>query len=268
MKKGLVVFSFTEVAVLRLIIASISLLPFLYFAFKKVKKHHFFPLIITGFLGSAFPAFLFTKAQTVLDSSTVGMLNSLTPFFTLLVIVFLGKYRLSKLNLFGIFLGLVGTFFLVFEEFSILGFNNYNVFYVIIATFFYAISINIIKYCLYDLESIFICAFSFLFCAIPFIPFLIKSDIMSKVGTDLGFQALIYVTLLAVVGTSFAVALFNYLIKRSSPIFASSVTYLIPIVAIIWGFLDGEEILFHHVFGILIILTGVYLVNKKHTNYL
>ena len=81
MKKGLEVYSYTEVAALRLVIAFISLSPFIFFAIKEIKKRHWIPVFIVGIFGNMLPAFLFTKAQTVLESSLTGMLNSFTPFF-------------------------------------------------------------------------------------------------------------------------------------------------------------------------------------------
>jgi len=134
---------------------------------------------------------------------------------------------------------------------------------VVLATLFYAISVNVIRKYLADLDAISISALAFLFIGPASGIYVFSSDFMPFLNTDRGISALLYIAILAVIGTSLAVVIFNKLIKDSSAIFASSVTYLIPIVAIFWGVLDGENILFWHIFGTAIILCGVYLVNKK-----
>lgn len=266
MKKGLEIYSYTEVAALRLLIAFISLSPFIFFAIKETKKRHWIPVFIVGIFGNMFPAFLFTKAQTVLESSLTGMLNSFTPFFTLLIVILFFNYRASQLNILGLIVGLLGVILLAFGDFSLQTIISFNIFYVILATFFYAVSINVIKYYLFDLDAIHISALAFLFCGPPMIPYLLGTEFLSLATTDVGFEALIYVIILAIIGTSIAIILFNYLLKRSSSIFAASVTYLIPIVAIFWGLIDGEKILIEYMIGVCMILLGVYLVNKEPFN--
>tara|TARA_B110000263_G_scaffold938_1_gene776 strand:+ start:4032 stop:4904 length:873 start_codon:yes stop_codon:yes gene_type:complete len=266
MKRGLEVYSYTQVAALRLFIAFLSLLPFIFRAFKKVAKKHWGPIIITAFLGNGIPAFLFTKAQTHLDSSFVGILNSLTPLFTLLLAIYFFKSRPTKTNILGIIIGLTGAFMLSSSNLDGVFAINFYTILVVLATLFYAISVNVIRKYLADLDAISISALAFLFIGPASGIYVFSSDFMPFLNTDRGISALLYIAILAVIGTSLAVVIFNKLIKDSSAIFASSVTYLIPIVAIFWGVLDGENILFSHIFGAVIILCGVYLVNKKRAS--
>jgi len=263
MKRGLEVFSYTQVAALRLFIAFISLLPFVFRAFKKVDKKHWIPIIITAFVGNGIPAFLFTKAQTNLDSSFVGMLNSLTPLFTLLLGIYFFKSHPSKINILGIIIGLSGAFILSYSNFDGESTINFYTLLVILATVFYAISVNVIRKFLGDLDAISISALAFLFIGPASGIYVFSTDFMPLLNTDGAIVALLYIAILAIIGTSLAVVIFNKLIKDSSAIFATSVTYLIPIVAIFWGLFDGENILFSHIIGAMIILCGVYLVNKK-----
>jgi len=266
MKRGLEVYSYTQVAALRLFIAFLSLFPFVFLAFKKVAKQHWFPIIITAFLGNGIPAFLFTKAQTNLDSSFVGILNSLTPLFTLLLGIYFFKSRPTKINILGIIIGLSGAFIISISTFGSVITINFYTLLVVLATFFYAISVNVIRKYLADLDAISISALAFLFVGPASGIYVFSSNFIPLLNTDGGIRALLYIAILAVIGTSLAVVIFNKLIKDSSAIFASSVTYLIPIVAIFWGVLDGENILFSHIFGAVIILCGVYLVNKKRAS--
>ena len=266
MKKGLLVFSDVQVAALRLFIAFLSLVPFLFRAFKKVSKKHIFPIVIMAFFGNGIPAFLFTKAQTQLDSSLVGILNSLVPLFTLLLGIYFFKSRPSKTNIAGVVLGLFGAVFLtLFSMGGGVEINNY-VLLVVLATVMYAVSINVIKKYLQDIDALSITALAFSIIGPLSAFYIFNADFLTLAKTDQGVEALLYIALLAVVGTSSAVVIFNKLISRSSAIFASSVTYLIPIIAILWGAFDGEIITMHHILAVAIILSGVYLVNKKKPN--
>ena len=264
MKRGLEVFDFMEVAALRIVIAFVSLIPFLPQAFKLVKPKHYFPIVISAFLGNGIPAFLFTKAQTELDSSLVGTLNGIVPLFTLILGVYFFSAKPSKANILGIFMGLLGIVFLAFSTLKDgFAFNGY-IFLVVLATIFYATSINVIKKYLQDLNPASIAALAFLIIGPIAAVYLFNTSFLYQLQTHPdGYKALGYIALLSVLGTSMAAIIFNRLLNRSSAIFTSSITYLIPIVAIFWGVLDGEIITGYHVLGSVIILSGVYLVNKK-----
>ncbi len=264
MKRGLEVFDFMEVAALRIVIAFVSLTPFLPQAFKFVKPKHYFPIVISALLGNGIPAFLFTKAQTELDSSLVGTLNGIVPLFTLILGVYFFSAKPSKANILGIFMGLLGIVFLAFSTLKDgFAFNGY-IFLVVLATIFYATSINVIKKYLQDLNPASIAALAFLIIGPIAAVYLFNTSFLYQLQTHPdGYKALGYIALLSVLGTSMAAIIFNRLLNRSSAIFTSSITYLIPIVAIFWGVLDGEIITSYHVLGSVIILSGVYLVNKK-----
>ena len=265
MKRGLEEYTDMQVAALRLFIAFISLTPFLYPALKKLKKKYIIPLLITGLIGNGIPAFLFTKAQTTLESSFVGILNSLTPIFTLFLGIYFFKIKPSILNIIGVLLGFLGAILLYFSEISNLHTINISVLLVVIACLFYGTSVNVIRKYLGEMNPIDISAIAFLYVG-PFAGYYVFStDFVEIASTENGLYSLGYITILAVLGTSFSVILFNKLIKDTSAIFAASVTYLIPIVAILWGILENEPIKYEYYVGICIILCGVYLVNKKKT---
>ena len=265
MKRGLEEYTDMQVAALRIFIAFISLVPFLYKALKKLKKKHTIPLFITGVIGNGVPAFLFTKAQTTLESSFVGMLNSLTPIFTLFLGIYFFKIKPSTLNIAGVLLGFLGAILLYFSEMSNLHTINFSVLLVVVACLFYGVSVNVIRKYLAEMNPIDISAMAFLYVG-PFAGYYVFStDFVEIASTKNGLSSLGYVTILAILGTSFSVVLFNKLIKDTSAIFAASVTYLIPIVAILWGVLENEPIKYEHYIGVCIILCGVYLVNKKKT---
>ena len=263
MKKALVVYSDYQVAALRLFFAFLVLIPFLFKSINNIKRDHIFPFFLVGFLGNGIPAFLFAKSQLILQSSFIGILNSLTPIFTLLFgLCFFGmKGRLT--NIIGIIIGFFGAYFLYSDQINYSVTFQLEILLVVIATICYAFSINIIRTYLKNVDSITITSVSFLFIGPPSLIYLYSTDVLNVMTDEGGFLALFYIIILAVLGTAFAVILFNELIKRTSAIFASSVTYIIPIIAILWGVIDKEKVTITYLLGVVIILCAVYLVNQK-----
>jgi len=265
-KRGLVVFSAGEVGALRIITAALFLSPVAFSKLKSLNKPHFSLLFVVGLVGSFLPAFLFAKAQTQIDSAIAGVLNALTPFFVMLIGVIVFKQSLFRNVIIGITIGLLGTVFLVMAgSGGSIGMLNFYAFFIVVATLCYGISVNLIKYRISDLKAMTITSVSMLLVA-PFalIYLFTATDFVNKMSThSYAMSSLGYITLLGVLGTAIALVLFNHLIKITSPVFSSSVTYLIPIVAIVWGLIDGEVLLAGHYIGMAAIVGGVYLVNKK-----
>ena len=233
-----------------------------------------------GSFGNLIPAFLFTKAETGITSSLAGMLNALTPVFAIIVGFTLFRMKVKWNQIAGVAIGFIGALCLVvFDVNSEEGTNNiWFAIMVAIATLCYAISVNSIKKYLSDLNSITATVWSFTIIGIitliaPFIIDLflpsneqmnIWPGIFQRLATSPeALKSLGYVSILAIVGSAISVILFNVLIKISNPVFAASCTYLIPIVAIFWGIFDGEKIVWQQVLAIVVILGGIWLINKK-----
>lgn len=265
-KKSLLTFSAAEVGTLRMFIAFLGLLPFALSAIHKIERKKLPILFLVGFVGSLLPAILFAIAQTQLESAITGVINAMTPVFVLLIgLVFFGN-RIKVINIAGIAIGFIGCSFIMLGEayFDLSGVNLYALF-VIGATVMYGISVNLIKNYLSEIRSLHITAISFtLVSPISLGYLLLATDFLDKVSTEPSFlSGLVYISTLALVGTAMALVIFNKLVKTASPIFASSVTYVIPIVAIGWGLIDGEVLNIYQLMGIGIVLAGVYLANKK-----
>lgn len=265
-KRGLDAFDPGEVGALRMLSAGIVLLPFAITKMKYVKGANWGFLFMVGFIGSFIPAFLFAKAETQLDSALAGVLNALTPLFVLLVgaIFYVQKFRKSQFL--GIFIGFAGTAVLVVAGSwsSLANLNAYGLF-ILIATLCYGINVNVIKFNVKGLNAMTVTSVS-LGMVTPFALayILLFSDVPHQLATqEIARRSLFFIALLGIMSTAVAMALFNKLIQIASPIFTSSVTYLIPIVAILWGLWDGEVLLPGHYLGMLGVLTGVYLTNRK-----
>lgn len=264
MKRGLLVFSHTQVAALRISIAFLALVPVAWKYLIKIPKDKWLAMAVVGIVGNGIPAFLFTKAQTHIDSSLAGILNALVPLFTILIGFIFFNVRLKMLNYLGVFIGFIGATLLV-NPFDVeLGDQWVYALYVVLATLCYGISLNVIKHFLKDYSSVQITGTGFLFAA-PFpLVYVFYSGVPEVLASaDGAWLAFFYIAILAAVGTSLSVVMFNQLIKLTSPVFASSVTYLIPVIALMWGVIDGEGFNLVQMSALCLILGGIYLVNKK-----
>jgi len=267
MKKGLQSYTSTQLAAFRMFFSFVFFIPFIISKFKYLKKEYIKSLVIIGFIGSFFPAFLFAEAQTNINSSLAGMLNSLTPIFVLIVGIIFYKTKTKMFRVIGIIIGLLGASGLFLKNMDVMFSNiNYYGLFIVLATFFYGINANEVKNKLKDLDGITISALSFLFIGPIAGVILLFSDFSAAIQTPNYLINLGYIAILSFFSSFFAGIIFNVLIKKTTAIFASSVTYIIPIFAIFWGFVDGEKINFIQLISITIILLGVYLVKKKEKN--
>jgi len=266
MKKGLRSYSHDQVAALRIFISFLAFLPFGIKNLKKVTKDNIYSLLIVGFIGSTIPAFLFTKAQTQVDSALAGILNSVTPLFTLIIGLLFYKSTAKLINAIGIFLGLTGALGLITYSSNggnILDNINYYGLFIVVATICYGINVNQVKYKIKGLNGLELTSMAFMFAG-PFAGiYLLFTDFSFTFTTDDYVINIAYIAILAVIGTVLALVVFNTLIQHTSALFGASVTYIIPIFAIIWGLFDGENLSLIQFLWIGLILTGVYLVNKR-----
>ena len=265
MKKALLGLTPVQVGALRILITSFFLLLIGFKSLKKIKKEQWKYVFYSALLGTLFPSFLYAFAIHKIDSSIASILNSLTPFNTLLVGTLVFGFLFQKKQIVGILVGLVGTLILILKGADLNPNQNYwFALLPIISSIGYAFNVNIIKKYLQDLEPLAITTGNFVLIIVPALIVLATTGFFTSFELNETTEpALFYIGVLAVVGTGFAKIMFNKLIQISSPIFSSSVTYLIPIVAVIWGILDGEKLSIIQLVAGIIILFGVYLVNKK-----
>lgn len=264
MKKGLVVFSDTQIAALRMSLAWFVTIPFLLGRFKEISKKEWLVLLSVGLLGNGIPAFLFATAQTTIDSSLAGMLNSLVPILTLVFGVLMFGLRTWTLQVFGLIIGFVGAALLIVMPNGI-GKIETSALLVVLASMCYAFNLNVVRTCLPRMPSVLITAGSFLWVGPICLIYLFSTDFIYRFDHQYALQSFGAIATLAIVGTTVAVLMFNKLIQSGGAIFASMVTYIVPVVAIVWGVLDGEQISIWSVSGVAIILAGVYLVNRSST---
>jgi len=264
-KRGLDAFSFEQVATLRIFIASIFLAVLGRKFYTSIPIKKLWPIFCTGVIGNGIPPFLFSKAQTYVDSGIVGVLNVLTPLFTILIGILFYNLKVKIINYLGVALGIIGTVYLLTPQSEQL--NDKTLYYSIIAilgTVCYGWSANILKAHLEDLNAIQITTISFTFIGPWAGIYLFCGNFLEIMQSHpKALTSLVSIAILAIMSSAIAVIAFNNLIKMTGPLFATSCTYIIPIIAIIWGISDKEIIAMHHIIGFIIILSGVYLVNKR-----
>ncbi len=264
MKYGLQSFSYSQIGMIRVSFAFWFTFIIAFRRLRFLRKKDIGPLLVVGLCGNAIPYMLFPLAVTKLDSGLVGILNSLVPLFTLIIGVVFYKAKVGIPSVVGILIGLAGAVWLLIPGVEIDPTKLQYGALPILATVCYAISINTLSTRLRHLDSLTITVLSLLFVGIPSTIYVFSTDFVSIMQTgDKAWTSLGYVAILGIVSSSLAVIIFNYLIKNTDPLFASSVTYLIPLVALIWGLVDGENIGIDHVFGMGAILLGVYVVNAR-----
>jgi drug/metabolite transporter (DMT)-like permease len=265
-KKGLLGLSPFQLGSLRTVMSSLFIFTIGFKSLKTIQSHQWKWIIITGFIGTFFPSFLFAFAETEVDSGIVSILNSLVPLNTVLIGLAVFKITSTKTQVFGVILGFVGASMLIFNSMELHPDQNYlYAGFVILATVMYASSVNIIKRYLQDVKPIAIATGNFVAIIIPAILVLSFSNFFTTetFQNDTIYISIGSVVILSLFGTVMAKIIFNTLIQISSPVFASSVTYLMPVVALLWGLLDGEVFGLNQGLASLLIVSGIYLANKK-----
>ena len=263
-KKGLEGLNPFQLGSLRIIFCAVFLLIIGFNSLKSIALHQWKYIALTSLFGTFIPAYLFAIAQTKVSSSICSILNSLTPLNTLILGAIVFGLNFRRNQIFGIIIGLIGTAVLIFNGRAqgVSEDNSYSVF-VLIATVCYATNVNLIKRYLSDMKPLSITTGNFLVMLVPAIFILYFTDFSAKMDLQATQHAMFFVMILGIVGTGVANVIFYKLIQISTPIFASSVTYLIPIVACLWGILDNEMLTPLQFIGAFIILIGVYLSSKK-----
>jgi drug/metabolite transporter (DMT)-like permease len=263
-KRGLVGLTPYQLGAFRIFFAGLFLLIIGFNSLKSIPKQKWKYIALTALFGTFIPAFLFSIAETRLDSSISAILNSLTPLNSLILGILSFGLIFKRSQIYGVIIGFIGSILLVFngaihhpEQ------NYYFSIFVIIASICYAVNVNLVKKFLSDLSPLSITTGNFAVMILPAILILTFSGIEETIAIEKTQHSIFFILLLGILGTGIANIIFFKLIQISSPVFATSVTYLIPIVAFFWGLLDNEMLTPVQFLGAFIILIGVYLSSKK-----
>ena len=263
-KKSLDHFNPYEVGALRVLIAGLVLLPVAIKNIRKFPKKNLKWLILAAITGNFIPMFLFPIAETEVSSSIAGIINSMMPIFVIIVGALLWKFQTTKRQIIGVLISFSGACILAFSGGEGGEFKLIPILLLLLATLLYAISTTTVKSKLSDIPAKILSAFVFSFVLIfPSLIALVFAGFFNELKMDNNLLVgLGFVSLLSVFGTGLAMMLNYRLLSVSTPLFASTVTLLMPIVAIIWGILDGEKLTSMQVFGAVIILAGLIFLRQ------
>ena len=263
-KKSLENFNPYEVGALRVLIAGIILLPLAILNIRKFPKKHLKWLILAAVTGNFIPMFLFPIAETEVSSSIAGIINSMMPIFVIIVGALLWKFQTTKRQVIGVIISFTGACILAFSGGEGGEFKLIPILLLLLATLFYAISTTTVKSKLSDVPAKILSAFVFSFVLIlPSLIALVFAGFFNNLQVNSGlWEGLGFVSLLSIFGTGLAMMLNYKLLSVSTPLFASTVTLLMPVVAIIWGLLDGEKLTLMQGFGGVIILAGLIFLRQ------
>ena len=265
MKEGLTKLSAYQVASLRILSSGIVLLPSAIKYFKIIPRNKLFTIFMSGVLGSLLPAYLFCVAEEGIDSALAGTLNSLTPIFVIITGALFFKSQTSTNKVIGILISFTGSILLLLSKDHMQESQNLiYISFVVLATIFYGFNVNMVQRQLKDIGSLQIAAVALTLNAIPALIVLYFTGYFNLSFTD---NAVLWSTtaasILGIFGTAVASIIFYVLVKRAGAIFASMVTYGIPVVAILWGIMYKEEVGWKQVACLGLILFGVYFANRK-----
>lgn len=264
MKRGLDSFSAVQVSMLRIIFAFLALVPFLPKAIQTFNKTDVKYAVVIAIIGSGIPSYLYPLAITHVDSSVTGIINTLTPLFTMLFGWAFFQFKPTLAKIIGLMVALIGAGMLVLKEGGQMQVSiDFYALMAVLATVCYGFSSNILKAKLNHVKAAPLTALTFAIIGPLALIILFSTNFIQVLQSHpKAFMSLFYIGFLGVIGTALALVLFNFLIKRTDALYASSVTFLMPIVAMFWGFMDNEQLGLTHAIGFLLVLLGVFLTNK------
>ncbi|MBX7226096.1 MAG: DMT family transporter [Chitinophagales bacterium] len=263
-KKGLESFSAYQVGALRIFISFCAFFPFLFIRRWEIPWKKIIPIILVGIFGSGLPPFLFAKAEENLSSSVTGILNSTTPVFALILGALFFGIAVNVKKISGVILGMIGSVMIIIFT----GDGSLNVDFkygimVIIATFCYGLSGNLLKKYIQGEHPLLVSVLAFMFIGPIAGVYLATTDFITVIKTaPKAYESLGYIAILAILGTATALFIFNHLVIRTNALFASTVTFLIPVVAVVIGLLTGETLGLVHIAGLILIMSGVLITSR------
>lgn len=256
-----------QVGSMRIVLAGLVLMPFAWRHLRILKTKLFFWLAIVGVCGNFLPAFLFTLAETRIAPSLAGILNMGTTFFVVIIGVTVYRSTPTWKQIIGLVIGAIGLYGVLYAKLNFAWEDVQYALLVLIATLCYAISLTTIKFKLSQVKPHVITALSFFIIFFPAILIALFVNAFEPFyAHPNGWSSLSYLSALSIIGTAFAVFVFTKLVSIADHVFASGVTYLIPVVAVIIGFFTESTFELSAVIWMAVILFGVYLMNKKKRN--
>lgn len=267
-KKSLIAFTPYEIGAIRVVGSGLILAIIGIPTLLRMRRNTLLWVIIAGFFGNFLPMFLFPIAQTQVSSSLAGILDSLVPIFILAFGFLLFGIKSKWPQVVGAIIGFIGAASLIyFSEGNSETSQFAYAMLIVLAGASYGVNSLVIKEKLPDIDAVKLTAAIYSFWSIPSLIILYYTGLIQNFEMKPSYtEPMIYMAILTIFGTAIAMLLYFKLIQNTSAIFASISSYLLPVVAVIWGILDGEQFTMWYIFGAVLILIGIYLIREKSTN--
>jgi drug/metabolite transporter (DMT)-like permease len=264
MKEGMRHLTSVQVASLRIFSSGVVMIPWAFRAFNKMRLRMIWPVFVSGLLGSLFPAYFYCMAQEQVESSLAGSLNALTPIFVIILGSLFFRARIGLRHAAGVLISFSGSVLLsALQPGFGMSSHGFSIMLILLATMAYGLNVNVVNRFLTGVSSIDIAAVALFLIAIPAGAILWQSGFRLEGLEDPGIRiATVYGLLLGVLSTALASVLFYILIKRAGIVFASMVTYGIPVIANIWGLFYGEHVGLPQLLCLALILAGVFIATR------
>jgi drug/metabolite transporter (DMT)-like permease len=264
-KKGLIGLNATQVGTLRVSFSFLAFLPIVYYYRKEIEWGKWYKYALVGLTTSGIPSLCFSIAQTKVSSAVAGILNSLTPVITLLISVWFFNQKFVRAKLVGVLIGFLGGTMLIFNSRDA---NNGHISWyallIVLATICYGFNGNIIKQFFPKSKPIVITAAAFFTLGLPYFVYnIFQEDWSTLISTSSSLTSLGYVALLALFCTVLANIYFVDLVQKTSAVFASTVTFIIPLVAVAWGLTDGEQVSLYHLIALVCVFLSMIMLRGK-----
>jgi drug/metabolite transporter (DMT)-like permease len=252
-----------QIASFRIFIAGLVFLPFAVLHISKIPRKKMGLVLLAGLFGNLLPAYCFVITINKIDSSLASILNSLTPICVAAIAISFFKDKIKNQKIIGIVTGFAGLCLLTLYQNTISLDNLGYALLAVAATLMYGINVNLVGHYMKDIKPIHLSTVSLSLMAIPSAFVLWQQDFFQLDFRNADIQKAIFnAGILGIGPSAFATVIFYMLVQRAGGLFASLVTYAIPLVALFWGLKDGEKITFVEIISLCIILFGVYLANR------
>lgn len=264
MKKASIAFGPISIAALRVTCGTIILV----IAIKLVKgtwdlkKKHIFSIALLSLTGNIYPYSIIPHLVSLYGSSFLGMMVGFVPIMTIFISIPMLKERPSKVQMVGVIGGLLCLVIICSDGLS-RGIPLSALILAATAPLSFSFANTYIKRNMPDISPLSLTCAMLAFSSIVMLP---VAAILEPVNISNGFGTAIFsIAVLGVLCTGIATYMFILLLQKRGPLFAGMVTYVIPVVAIIWGWIDSEYISMMQLAAIAGIILSLAMVQSKKT---
>jgi drug/metabolite transporter (DMT)-like permease len=262
-KRTLITFTSIQAASLRLTFGLSAMIWFVKPHLALIPKEKRFHLVVSALTGICIPAYCFALAQAGLPSAMTGVLNALTPCMAFILGIVFFRQSASWLKIAGLTLGFIGSAMIILVNAKgQLSLNAYAL-WVVLAAMLYGFNLNWVKKYLAEVPALPLATTAVVIAGVVGFCILLTTNWLESMRANpAGTTSFAAIATLGILGTALGQFFFARMLQLSSALFAGTITYFIPIVAVAWGLYDGEVLTWVHFLGILCIIGGILIISR------